>query len=79
MYIWEGRWSLPEGFESKKEFKMYLAKKDYILITDVHFSKKNSYHSDVLQYDKSGKVRRKMHLKVSDGVGTSLANCIRKL
>lgn len=79
IYVWEGKWSLLEGFENKKEFKICLAKNDFILFTDPHYSKKNGWHIDVLQYAKNGKVRKKRHCKLRNSFGSSIVKCLQQI
>jgi hypothetical protein len=79
MYLWKENWSLPEGFESKKEFKICLAENDYVLITSTHHSKKNGWHFDVLQYAGSGKIGKKLHCKLENNIGSSFVECIKQI
>ena len=79
MYLWKEKWSLPEGFESKKEFKICLAKNDFILVTDPHYSKKNSWHIDVLQYAKNGRIGKKLHCKLGNNFGSSIVECLQQI
>jgi hypothetical protein len=79
VYIWKGRWRLPKDFESKREFKILLAKNDFVLITDEHYSKKNGRHVDVCTYAKNGDIGKKMHCKVGNNFGSSLVKCLRQI
>ena len=79
LFIWERGWRLPEPFDSKREFKRFLSKNDYIMITDPHYSKKNGHHFDILQYGKNGKIKRKIHCKMDDHLGKSFAKYLSKL
>lgn len=77
MYVWEGKWKLPEDFESKKEFRIFLGKNDYVLITDEHYSDRNGRHVDILRYAVDGRIKRKLHCKTDDNFGKSLAKCLQ--
>lgn len=76
MYLWKRKWSLPDGFESKKEFKAWLAKNGFAIITDPHYSRKNSWHIDIFQYDKDGRIEKKSHCRVGNDFGSSFLKAL---
>jgi len=77
MYIFKGKWRLPKGFNNKKEFRSFLGREQYIVITKPHYSKNNSYHFDILEYDDNGKVKSKLHFKADSMIGKSFVNCLK--
>jgi hypothetical protein len=77
IYIWKGKWKLPEDFESKKEFRIFLGKNDYVVITDEHFSDRHGRHVDILRYAVDGRIKRKLHCKTGGDFGKSLAKCLQ--
>lgn len=66
MFVWGDGWRLPDGFKSKKEWRIFLGKNDYVIKTDEHYSKKNSWHYDVFQYGSDGQINKKLHFKIGD-------------
>jgi len=78
-YIFKGKWRLPKGFNDKREFRLFLGKEHYIIITEPHYSKNNSYHFDILEYGDNGKARRKLHCKIDSMMGKSFVNCLKSL
>ncbi|MGD0494631.1 MAG: hypothetical protein ABSB28_01165 [Candidatus Bathyarchaeia archaeon] len=77
MYIWKGKWKLPEGFGSKKEFRIFLGKNDDVVITDEHYSDRHGQHVDILQYAVDGSIERKLHCKTGDNFGKSFVKCLQ--
>jgi hypothetical protein len=79
LYIWDNGWSLPNGFESKKEFRTYLGKNDYVVATSEHYSKKNNWHCDIFQYAEDGQIDKKLHCKAGDDFGKRFTQCLRQI
>jgi hypothetical protein len=76
LYVWEKGWSLPEGFGSKKEFRIHLGKNNYVEVTGEHYLKKNGLHYDILQYAQNGKIGKKLHCKTGDDFGKQFIQCL---
>jgi len=79
LYIWDNEWSLPDGFKTKREFRMYLGKNEFVVITNEHYSKKNNWHCDILKYAEDGQINKKLHCKSGDGLGKRFIQCIQQL